>query len=233
MVTDQLLDNRRCVDTYINHENMYTVAWPQIEQQQQIFNGKVPIDQLECQYNGSSYEIQTGDYLVLEKDNTICLAESEYEEVLSNKHYAVFYINSARFLPELKDITVITEGANEYTPYSYWPFLSLDPGISISTGANTLMYGPYITLPAGMYSFEIYYSYIGEPVTPDMVLGYCDIYSGAVSLDWAQYVADVLVSETVARIENVIFDTDIPQFELRMMTYVAGVEIEKVIIYKQ
>ena len=233
MITDQLLDNRRCIDTYISHENMYTVAWSRIEQQQQEYEGEIPISQLECWYNGAPYGIQTANYLVFEKDNTIFLLESEYEEVLSNEHYAIYNIGNSNCLPQLRDTTILIKGENLYAPDLYWPFFSSDPGIFISSGENTLMYGPYITLPAGTYSFEIYYSYVGEPVTPNTVLGYCDIYSDAVDLEWAQYVTNFSVSESVVKIENVMFNIDIPRFELRMMTHVAGVEIEKVIMYRQ
>ena len=94
------------------------------------------------------------------------------------------------------------------------------------------MFGPYITLPSGTYSFEIYYSYVGEPINSDTVVGYCDIYSDAVNWNWEQYATDALASSDVVCIDNVTFEMDIPRFELRMMAEVAGVKIEKVIIHK-
>ena len=89
-----------------------------------------------------------------------------------------------------------------------------------------------MTLPAGTYSFEIQYSYVGKPVILDTALGYIDIY-GTANLEWRKYITNFFASENVLKIENITFNTDIPKFELRMMTNMAVVKIERVIIYKQ
>ena len=233
MVSNQLSDDRRLIDTYINHDNMYTVGWDQVDNEQQENGGKVSIDKLECRYNGVTYGIQIANYLVFEKDDYITLLEPEkYKEVLSNEHYIIYDINRAEYLPLLRDVSVLVNGENVYTPNAYWPFSSLDSGRNVSTGTNVLMFGPYITLPSGTYSFEIYYSYVGEPINSDTVVGYCDIYSDAVNWNWEQYATDALASSDVVCIDNVTFEMDIPRFELRMMAEVAGVKIEKVIIHK-
>lgn len=230
VVSDLQGKTRRLMDTYVNYDNMYTIAWSQISSLQQQ-GRECEFYELECRYNGMAYGIQSGDYLVLERDNAVVLSDNKYSKVLSNDHYTVYDIRGTETLPQMLDRSVLITGDNIYTPDTYWPFDSQEDGL-ISTGAKALVFGPYMTLPAGTYNFEIYYSYEGEPVAADTVVGYCDIFSGAVGLDWAQYVTNATASGNVVSIEQVEFTSDIPQFELRMMTYVAGVKVEKIIIHK-
>ena len=231
-VSENRRESRRLFDTYVRYDNVYSSAWSVIDAAQQRNNGSISFEQLECWYHGIPYGLERGDYLVLEKDNPIVLLEDKYRVVISNDHYKVYDIRSAETLPQLKDRSKVTMGENLYTPDTYWPFYSQEENGTTSTGAKTLVYGPYMTLPAGTYTFEIYYSYEGEPVAADTVVGYCDIFSGAVGLDWAQYVTPATASENVVSIEQVEFTSDIPQFELRMMTHMAGVKVEKIIIQK-
>lgn len=231
VITDNLEKNMRLLDTYVNYKNMYMISWSCINQMQQS-RESIQYEDLECRYNGISYGLQAGDYVVIETNGSIVFDDPRYAAVLSNAFYTVYDIRGAQIVPRFRDLSILVNGENVYTPNTYWPFYSQEENGTTSTGAKALVYGPYITLPAGTYTFEIYYSYEGEPVAADTVVGYCDIFSGDVGLDWAQYVTNATASENVVSIEQVEFTSDIPRFELRMMTHMAGVKVEKVIIQK-
>lgn len=224
---------KRIMDTYINKKNMYTISFNAANDIQNKTNNLVPVNQLRSEYHRILYNLHTIDYLVLNKDVQLSLQKTDYNIVLSNECYTVYDINGSKFLPFIKDLKNISTGEYVYTPENYWPFASYFKNTKyVSTGKGTLVFGPYITLPAGKYTFEIYYTYKGKPIPQDTILGKSDIYSSKVNLDWKQYVKNFTPSSNIVRFDNIIFDKNIPNFELRMFTDIAGVKVEKIIINK-
>lgn len=226
IVIDDFSDvNTRSLDTYVNQSNAHSVFLTSINEIQQETNAEVP---------GDHYGIESVDYLIVNRRAPFAIVQDTNEIALSNDYFIIYDMNGALSLPWIRDMTTITGDKNTYvyTPEGYWPFSSNDPGRFTSTGEYALVFGPYITLPAGEYTFKLEYSYEGEQMAPDTVVGYCDIYSSSIDENWGQYVTNFTVSEQIVELGPVKFETEVPVFEVRMFTQAAGVKIERIVIDK-
>ena len=224
----ELGDSQRLVDTFLTKDNMYIVNTNTINQLQEIYTG-ADVKKLLSAISYYPYGLNQVDYLITSADPRIYPCNNILQKVLQNDYFIVYQLEDTSRLPFILNSDIIDLPEVIYTPEGFWPFYSNDPGKTTSTMAGMLVYGPYSVLKSGTYCIEVQYEYLDQAPS-GTVVGQFDLFSANSNENWGQYKLDLLSDQNSIFMDNIVINTDAPQFEMRVYTHYPNVKINKIVI---
>lgn len=222
-------------DTYLNYPNVYRTSldWL-IEKEKESEDGR-------CDFRNESIYIDLFflnqevknkriDYILLPVDSGVgsLLEDCKEIELDGQEWYRLYQLSVPSVVPHINSIRLLQEGTQSF-PVDCGAFLSryfVDEKSSfVSSGAKQdyLVYGPYITLYPGNYTFKVEYSYRGNIENGE--IGCLDINGEGV--DPTKYVCSLSENETSAVIKMSASEI-IENFEIRVYAKTDGLQVETI-----
>lgn len=236
-------DTERIADTYFHYKNVYTSTINDLVNRTEQSLGRSPI--IPKYYEGSiekgAYNIDKINYIIIRNDALGILYEENCVHLTnySNKLFNIYKLVDPSVLPQMEKIETIDEFIHnaekkqlKITDTQDLLFFSnsdsKENGRYISEASGFLLYGPYISIPAGKYKITIHYEYKGAPV--DGELGFIDI--NGEYIDSSQYMCTFQNNKNEASI-SLQLNNPVHLFEIRVYSYYAGLKVTTVKLEKE